>query len=270
MKRCKLLLLLCIFSCNGLATNERIITLSPHLTEWVYSLEREEQLIAVSEFSNFPEQAKSLPTVANHHGINLKRIVALRPTLILAWEGGNKEQDIARLRSLGFEVFTSSPQTPQDIGTELSALAKRLDKVSLATTLVSNFTTAMTDIKSRFGQTRQPVFYYYWDKPLMTIGTDTWANQLLNHCGAETLFSDAPVDFPEVTLQQVLKRRPVLLIASINQAPALLEQYWAPHRHVLSAPLIQVNPDVFSRFTLRLPTDLRALCQHIDTHSTMP
>ncbi len=245
------------------AASERIITLSPHLTEWVYSLNSGRDLVAVSEFSNYPTQAQRLPTVANHHGINLKNIVALKPTLILAWEGGNKAQDIARLRSLGYEVFTSSPQSPRDISKEIRLLGKRLGKAELAQSLTEKFDAQITSIQQQFSQTRKPVFYYYWDKPLMTIGPDTWANQLLNICGANTIFMDSSVSFPEVSVEEVLKRQPALLIASSQQTPQLLEQFWTPHRDVLAAPLLIVNPDVFSRFTLRLPDALLSLCEKI-------
>ncbi len=258
-----LLFLLELICRPAMASAERVITLSPHLTEWVYSLNSGEQLVAVSEFSNYPEQAQSLPTVANHHGINLKDIVALEPTLILAWEGGNKAQDIARLRALGYEVFSSSPQSPRDISREIRLLGNRLGKAELAQSITEKFDKKIADIKQRFSHKRKPVFYYYWDKPLMTIGPDTWANKLLNICGAQTLFADSPVNFPEVSVEEVLKRQPGLLIASSHQQAQLLEQFWVPHRPVLAAPLLIVNPDVFSRFTLRLPEALSSLCEEI-------
>ncbi|MCW8091702.1 helical backbone metal receptor [Alteromonas sp. ASW11-130] len=255
-----------LMSVSAWASAERIITLSPHLTEWIYSLEKDDELVAVSEFSNYPPSAKRFPTVANHNGINFKRIVTYKPTLILAWEGGNKPQDIARLQSLGFEVFTSSPKSPKDIAVEIRELGKRLKQTKLAEKLTLKFENDIADIENKFGHTDQSVFYYYWDKPLMTVGRETWANHLLNICGARTLFDDSPVDFPEVTLEEVLKRQPTLLIASSHQSLSILEQFWQPHRNFLAAPLVRVNPDVFSRFTLRLPNELLTLCKKISSN----
>ncbi|MCW8107508.1 cobalamin-binding protein [Alteromonas ponticola] len=263
MIKFKNLLLLALFLSASVASTERIITLSPHLTEWVYSLQSGDKLVAVSEFSDFPNEAKQLPVVASHHGVNFKRLIALKPTFILAWDGGNKTQDIARLRALGYEVFTSSPNSPAGLSSEIRQLAKRLNKTELAKELTHRFTQDIAEIRQQFGSKKQRVFYYYWEKPLMTIGAGTWANQLLNLCGAQTIFSDSPVDFPEVSLHDVLKRQPTKLIASSHHSQQVLEQFWKPHRNVLKAPLIKVNPDIFGRFTLRLPGELLQVCEKI-------
>ena len=66
---------------------QRIITLSPHLTEIVFDLGLGARSL-VSKFSNVPPSAKSLPRVGDAFQLNVEAIVSLNPTLILAWEGG--------------------------------------------------------------------------------------------------------------------------------------------------------------------------------------
>ena len=95
----------------------RIVSLSPHLTEIVFALEKQKDLVAVSDYSDFPYSqgcidkscTNQVPSVASYQGADIAAIVRLKPTIILAWEGGNKAQDIARLEQLGFTVFRSSP-----------------------------------------------------------------------------------------------------------------------------------------------------------------
>jgi len=78
-----------------MAAPKRVVTLSPHLTEWMYSLDAEDTLVGVSAYSDFPPEAASLPVIADYNGANLASIMALKPDLILAWQGGNKPQDTA-------------------------------------------------------------------------------------------------------------------------------------------------------------------------------
>ncbi|MDO6567242.1 cobalamin-binding protein [Alteromonas sp. 1_MG-2023] len=243
----------------------RIITLAPHLTEWVYSLGLEAHLIGVSDYSNFPQAAQLLPTVADYQGADLSQIMTLQPTLILAWEGGNKPQDLHRLESLGYDVFRAKITEIEDIGSELIRLGKLTNTEEKANALATAFLNELTVLRAEYATSPyNKVFYYSWSSPLMTIGENAWPNKLLNVCGSQTLFNDSPVDYPQVSVQEVLARQPAALVAASNQPTSNLEQFWAPHRNFLSAPLIAVNPDVTSRFSLRLINELKTLCKGIN------
>lgn len=242
----------------------RIISLAPHLTEWVYSLGLGDNLVAVSAYSDYPLQAKKLPQVADFQGADLSAIVALEPTLILAWDGGNKPQDIQRLESLGFAVFKAKVTEIEDIASNIQALAALTHTEATAQQLTETFLLELNALKAQYhSRPYKPVFYYTWTAPLMTIGEDAWPNKLLNVCGATTLFNDSPVDYPQVSVQEVLTRQPQRLVAASQQSLAQLEKFWRPHRAYLAAPLIQVDPDVTSRFSLRLLTELKSLCKGI-------
>lgn len=243
----------------------RIITLAPHLTEWIYSLQLDEYLVAVSDYSNYPDEAKSLPIVADYQGVDIKAIMALHPTLIVAWEGGNKPQDLHRLADLGFTVFHANVTHIEDIAAELIRLGKHTNRLDIATKLANEFIHQLNALQLQYA-TPSPknVFYYSWTSPLMTVGPNAWPNKLLNVCGAQTLFDDSPVDYPQVSLQQVLSRQPDALVAASTQPIENLENFWASHRNFLPAQLIKVDPDVTSRFSLRLINELKSLCKGIN------
>ena len=244
----------------------RIVSLAPHLTEWVYSLGLASHLVAVSDYSDYPIEAQKLPRVANYQGADISAIMALQPTLILAWEGGNKPQDIQRLSSLGYRVFRSKITHIDDIASEIERLGAQTNTQALASTLANNFRLELNNLRTQYHTKHtKTAFYYSWSTPLMTIGENAWPNKLLNVCGVNTVFNDSPVDYPEVSLQQVLSRQPDILVASSKQPLEQLELYWQDHRQYLSAPLIQVNPDITSRFSLRLISELKKLCKGINS-----
>jgi vitamin B12 transport system substrate-binding protein len=243
---------------------QRIISLAPHTTELIFALGAGDRLLAVSDYSNFPVQASQLPSVASHNGLDFEKILRLQPDLIVAWQGGNKPQDLARLASLGFTLFYSHPQSPEDISDELRRLGKVLDRESAAEVLAQAFTDELTKIKSTYYLDKKiPVFYYMWSTPLMTIGSNAWVNELLNICGAQNIFNDAPTSYPEVSVEQVIRRQPNKIIAAMNIPLADASTFWQAKREFLVAPLVMVNPDRLHRFTPRLINGLKQLCRKI-------
>lgn len=253
--------------CNSVS-GKTIVTLAPHLTEWIYSLEAQSNLLAVSAYSDFPVEAQQLPVVADYHGVDFKKIMELNPDLVLAWQGGNKPQDIARLKSLGFNVFLSSPHQVSDIAREINQLGKLLGREVLAATLTTSFSQELEALHHQYdGQPPIRAFYYVWSQPLMSIGPDAWASKLLKQCHVLSIFDDAPTSYPEVTVQEVLRRQPQVLISATDRPVQAEQTFWAPHRTVLNAPVYSVDPDVFSRFTLRLPVELKQLCYRLHNSS---
>ena len=79
----------------------RVITLSPANTELAFAAGITP--VGVSSFSDYPPQAANIEHVATWQGMNLERIVALRPDLVLAWRGGNAERQVNQLTPLGIK-----------------------------------------------------------------------------------------------------------------------------------------------------------------------
>lgn len=246
---------------------ERIVTLSPHLTEWIYSLNAQDRLVGVSAYSDYPPAAADLPIVADYQGVNFTALMALQPDLVLAWGGGNKPQDITRLESLGIKVFVSQPGTLDDIASEILVVAALTNTTVRGEQIVASYRDELLKIRTQYQhKVRVRVFYYMWSQPLMTIGNGAWANKILASCGAESVFIDSPIDYPEVSVKQVLMRQPQLLVAASDQQPATLEHFWASHRSVITAPLITADANALHRFTLRISGAIATLCRNIDDY----
>lgn len=259
------LLMFALLSFELSAKPQRIISLAPHTTEMVYALNAGSRLIAVSDYSDYPSDAKQLPSVASYNGVDFEKILTLEPDLIIAWKGGNKPQDLNKLESLGLSIFYSNPQTPEDVGAELEALGELLGNQQQAGKVSHAYLTGLASLRTQYRRDElTPVFYYMWPQPLMSIGKGAWANQLLNLCGARSIFDDVSVDYPEVNLQDVINRRPQILIAAMKTNLQDAQGYWNKFNEVLSAKLLVVNPDRLHRFTPRLLDGLQDLCEQLN------
>ena len=265
MRKCLLLFFFLVVGFSVSAKPKTWITLSPHLTEIVFSLGAQDGLLAVSDFSDYPEQAKTFTSIASHQGVNFEAIMRLKPDLILAWQGGNKPQDLARLESLGFKLYYSNPQTLKDIGREVLEIGELTNQSEQAAAIADAFNDALNSISKRH-EPAEPinVFYYMWPNPLMTVGNGAWANQLLETCGAENVFKTSPVAYPEVTKEQVIKRKPDVLVAAMKVSEEDAKGYWKSLEPLITDKLITVNPDLLHRFTPRLLPELDKMCQKLN------
>ena len=93
----------------------RIVSLSPHNTELLFAAGAGGRVIAAVEYSNFPQQAKSLPLVGSAAALDIERIASLKPDLVVAWGSGNPRRQLDAIRQLKIPLFVSEPKTLEDI-----------------------------------------------------------------------------------------------------------------------------------------------------------
>ncbi len=87
--------------------NSKLITsisLAPHLTELVYSAGGGSNLLGVSAYSNYPEDALNKQIIGDAFHLNLELISELKPDVIFYWHNGTPLQTIEQLKSLGFNL----------------------------------------------------------------------------------------------------------------------------------------------------------------------
>ena len=75
---------------------DRIVSLSPSITELVFSAGAGSKLVGASRYSDYPDGAKSVPEVGDASGLDFERILALKPDLVIAWHSGNSGADIEK------------------------------------------------------------------------------------------------------------------------------------------------------------------------------
>jgi iron complex transport system substrate-binding protein len=102
---------------------KRIITLAPHIVELLYAAGAGERIVGAVEYSYFPEAAKSIPRIGDSAQLDLERIVAMKPDLIIVWQHGNAQRQLDRLLSLGVPVYYNEPRSLDDIARSIEQLS---------------------------------------------------------------------------------------------------------------------------------------------------
>ena len=238
----------------------RVISLSPSNTELAFAAGITP--VAVSAYSDYPEAAKKREQVANWQGMNLERIVALKPDLVLAWRGGNAERQVNQLKSLGIEVMWIDPLTVGEVAAALRRLAPYSPAPEKAQQAAQSLEQAFAALKAAYGnQPKKRVFLQFGGQPLFTTGKSSIQNEIVEACGGENIFADSPVPWPQVSREQVLMRHPQAIIATGDEktTPGII-QFWHGQ---LNVPIIPLKDDWFERAGPRIILAAKQLCQSL-------
>lgn len=259
------LLIACSLSFSALSEpKHRVISLSPANTELAYAAGLGESLIAVSAYSDYPEQAKKLEQVSDWQGVNVERILALKPDLILAWRGGNPQRPLDQLASLGIPIIYFDPQTIDEVIDAVNELSQYSSNPELAQQTVESMQTKLATYKNKTAVNikSKRVFIQLGTQPLFSAGNQTLQNDVVTLCGGENIFVNSPVQWPQVSREQVLTRKPdVIVMTGSEEQEKGVRDFW---RSQLNAPIIRLNEDWFHRAGPRIINATEQLCEQLN------
>ncbi len=247
---------------------QRIIALAPHLVENLYSIGAGDRIVGSSDYADYPPSALQIPRVSHYNGVDIEKILSLKPDLILAWRSGTPAADLARMQQLGLPVVVTDIRDLTELGSHIQLLGQLTGTSAQADLLAKQYLQQLEQLKLQYQHTKAvPTFYELWGNPLTTAANQAWPAQQLQLCGASNVFADAVGDYPQIGLEQVLVRDPALIIQPIstNEKRQLVNwAQWPALKAVQQQQIIQPNADVLHRTTLRMLPGLQQLCQQID------
>jgi iron complex transport system substrate-binding protein len=252
------------------APARRIVSLAPHITELLYAAGAGAHLIATVEYSDYPPAAKALPRIGSYARLDLERIAALKPDLVIGWKSGNPASDLEHLRALGLPLFLSEPERIVDVARSLEQFGELSGTGDEARRATAAFRSRLEELSARYSA-RPPVrvFYEIWDQPLMTINGRQIISDVLRLCGGNNVFADLDALAPTVGIEDVLAADPEAIIASGADArrPPWLDAWkrWPRLTAAARGNLFFVDPDLVQRQTPRLLDGAAEICADLET-----
>jgi len=246
------------------APARRIVSLAPHATELLFAAGAGERVVGVVAGSNFPPEAARLPVIGDVFALDLERIVALKPDLIVTWPYTTTPQ-VAMLRDRGIAVFTTDPRTIDGIAADLERLGELAGTRSEAQRAATAFRAAIADATRTVAQRRRlRVFYQIWDTPVFTIGGGSLITQAIAACGGDNVFARLALPAPTVSVEAVLAGRPDVIVAGTDGAarPPWLDA-WTRWRELPAARdgnLFVVDANLLHRPGPRFAEGVAQLC----------
>lgn len=245
----------------------RIVSLAPNLTELVFAAGGGERLVGTAEYSDDPPAARRIARVGDAFRVDIERILALRPQVVLAWTSGTPPQTIAQLRSLGLTVHEFHMQRIVDIPEVLRQLGELLGTTPIASQAAERFEREIRALRERYAH-REPlsVFLQVNSRPLYTVSGTQIISEVLELCGGRNVFGELEQLAPQVSLEAVIARDPQVIVISDEGNPRAKEEWrkWTHVRAVRTGNVYEVPADDLTRATTRLVQGAAELCRALD------
>jgi iron complex transport system substrate-binding protein len=268
---------------------ERIVSLSPHITELLFAAGAGDRIVGVDAWSNYPAPATRLPRVGDLYALDLERIVALKPDLLVVWHQGNSQRQLDVLRALGLPVYHDGPRRLDDIASSLERLGRIAGQGRAAQAAADTLRAQLGALRREHaGQAPVSVFYQVWNEPLLTVNDSTLIGDVIELCGGRNVFGHLPMQAPRVGVEAVIEADPQVIVAaalampeagskdkpassSAGYDPAFaLWRRWPRLRAVREHHLVALPDDLISRHSPRVLQGARRLCQALQSARTRP
>ncbi len=177
-----------------------------------------DRVVAVTDYCDYPEEAKTKTSIGSYTNPNIEEIVALSPDLILA-TGVHLDEVIPALERVGLTVVALDPTNLDEVLESISLVGEITGQQAEADQLVSEMSDrirAITEKTAGLSQAEKPrVFYVVWYDPLMTAGSGTFQDDLIETVGGINIAGEL-TGWVTIDLETVLEANPEVMIAGVN------------------------------------------------------
>jgi iron complex transport system substrate-binding protein len=245
----------------------RVISMAPHVTELLFAAGGGERVVGAVNYSDYPEAANRIPRIGSNRQIDIERVIALKPDLIVAWMHGSSERQIEMVKKLGIPVYHSDPQTLAGIPDSLERLAQLMGTEHAARPVAAALRNRLASLRATYaGRPLVRTFYQVWDKPLYTLSGKSIVTDALRLCGGENIFDKLAVVAPVVTIESVLQADPEAVFGSAekNYGGVNLWRQYPTMTAVRNGNLFTVDGNLLNRAGPRMILGAQAMCEKLD------
>lgn len=250
------------------AAAERVIALSPHLAELACAAGGCGKLVGAVAWSDFPESVKTLPQVGDAWAVNAEQVIALRPDLVLAWEGGTPRATLDRLAGLKLRVETVKVATLEEVGGALRRVGQLLGTARAGEIAAVAYERRLEDLRAIYaGRPPIRVLYQIETQPIYSVSRDSPISKAIELCGGVNVFADLTALAAPVNREAVVARDPQAVIYTKQDNVSAIRDYWRrspPVAATRTKSLYALDGNLLDRATPRMLDGVQALCDSLD------
>lgn len=244
----------------------RIVALAPSITELVYAAGAGQYLVGTVNYGDYPQQAKSLPHVGDAFRVDLERLLALKPDLILVWPSGTPNV-LEQVRSLGLRVEEIEAQRMSEVGAALLRIGELAGTQTVAQQAAQQFSEGVTRLRQRYAQRKLlQVFIEVNRQPLYTVSKQQIISEVVELCGGRNVFAEIGQLAPQISIEAVLKVNPQVILSTDGSAAQIKQdwQAWPQLTAVKQQRIYAVSPDLVTRAAPRLLQGAEEVCRVLE------
>lgn len=246
----------------------RIVSLAPHATESLFAAGAGARIVATVEHADHPDEARSLPRVGDSSMLDLERVVALQPDVLVVWLHGNSERHLEALRKLGIPMYYTRPARLHEIAGSLVRLGTLAGTEAHARRAAAEFAARLEALRRRYAsRTPVAVFFQVWDKPLLTVNGAHVISDAIRACGGRNVFEGEKPLVPRVDVEAVVQARPEAIVATLAPGQADVLGVWRrlpSFEPTARGNLLGLRTEALGRPSPRILEGMEMLCEALE------
>jgi ABC-type Fe3+-hydroxamate transport system substrate-binding protein len=227
---------------------KRVISLVPSQSELLWDLGLREELIGITKFCIHPQEMfKSIERVGGTKTLNIEKIRALQPDLIIGNKEENEQSQILELQK-EFPVWMSDINNLDDALTMIEKVGVLVNRVEAANVIKNNIQPSFLNLR----QLNKNGLYFIWREPFMAAGKATFIGDILKRIGFENKLSNEQARYPELHLDEIKLLNPELIFLSSEPYPFKANHIKELQEILPDTKIIFVDGEMFSWYGSRL------------------
>ncbi|MDQ6828921.1 MAG: helical backbone metal receptor [Gemmatimonadota bacterium] len=236
------------------AVARRIVSLSPSTTEILFAIGAGPRVVGRTRWDSYPDSARAVPDLGDGIRPNVEAVLATHPDLVLLYASNDNRPASDRLEAAGVRTLSLKNDRIESFSRAVRLIgAATGDSVRAAAVVDSVQRTLLAVRRATANLTRPRVFWHVWTSPVFTIGGGSYLDQLLDYAGATNVYHDSPQPSPQVSLEDVARLNPDIVIAGPEGAARIRnDPKWRSIPAVAAGHIVVVDTGLVGRPAIRL------------------
>ena len=232
----------------------RIVSLNPATTEIFFTLGAGPRLIGRTRYDLWPDSARFVPDLGNGINPNVEAILGARPDLVVLYASQDNRAAATRLIASGVNTVSLKNDHISDFARTTMLLGAILHDTARAAIVRDSVQRTLARVQAVTRAVPRPkVFWHIWDAPLITVGSGSFMDELVNIAGATNVYRDIHGPSGEITLEDVARRDPDFILAGPIGAHAIdSDPRWRIVRAAREHKVLVVDTTLVARPAVRL------------------
>jgi iron complex transport system substrate-binding protein len=210
------------------APPKRIVSLNPSTTEIVFALGAGSRLVGRTRYDAFPDSAKLVPSLGNGMRPNVEAVLGVHPDLVILYASQDDKSAADRLRAAGINTLSLKNDSIGDFRRTVKLIGAILGDTARARIVSDSVYHTLERVRLATARLPHPtVFWHIWDAPVITIGSGSFMNELVEIAGARNIYTDIRGPSGEISLEDIARRNPDFILAGpVGKGQIESEQRW--------------------------------------------
>lgn len=197
----------------------RIVSLAPSVTETLFALGLGERIVGVTSYCDYPPEAAQKEKIGDTQRPSIEKIVALKADLVIASTASQLEQFVRSLEQVGIPVYVSNPRNLDGVLESINHIGDITGVPDRAQALTAKLALGINAITTEVGSIKRPrILFLIGSEPLITVGKNTFVNDLITRAGGQSISADQAADYPQFSLETAIARQPEVIFFQVSGA----------------------------------------------------